>query len=142
MKAEPVIVERVYNAPADKVWQAITDNKKMKEWYFNIAEFKPEVGFEFTFEGDDGKKKWLHAARITEVIPGKKLSYTWSYPGYGGESLVTFELFDEDGKTRLKLTHAGLETFPSFEESGLRKENFVAGWTAIIGKSLKEYVEK
>jgi uncharacterized protein YndB with AHSA1/START domain len=141
MKDEPVIVERVYNAPAEKVWQAITDKQLMKEWYFDFEEFKPEVGFEFQWYGDDGEKKWLHAGRITEVVPGKKLSHTWRYPEYSGESLVTWELFSEGNKTRLKLTHAGLGNFPT-DVPGLKKENFVAGWTEIIGTSLNNFLEK
>ena len=99
------------------------------------------MGFEFKWYGDDGDKKWLHAGKITEVVPGKKLSYTWSYPGYAGESVVTFELFAEGNKTRLKLTHAGLETFPA-EVTAFKKENFIAGWTEIIGSSLKNFLEK
>lgn len=141
MKPEPVIIEREYDAPVNKVWEAITDKQKMKEWYFDFSDFKAEVGFEFTWEGDDGQKKWLHAGKITEVVPGKKLSYTWKYPGYAGESLLTFELFPVGNKTRLKLTHSGLETFPG-DMTAFRKENFVAGWTEIIGTSLASFLQK
>ena len=142
MQAEPIIVERLLDAPVDTVWQAITDKNKMKEWYFDFEEFKPEVGFEFQWYGDDGQKKWLHAGRITEVIKGKKLSYSWRYPEYEGDSLVTFELFPEGNKTRLKLTHSGLHTFPVDTVTGLRRENFVAGWNDLIGRSLPEYISK
>jgi hypothetical protein len=49
-------------------------------------------------------------------------------------------LFPEADKTRLKLTHSDLETFPDVPE--LRKENFAEGWTSLIDTSLKEYLEK
>jgi uncharacterized protein YndB with AHSA1/START domain len=75
-----------------------------------------------------------------EVIPSEKLKYSWRYKGYEGDSFVTFELFDENGKTRVRLTHEGLETFPDIP--AFAKENFNMGWTAIIGTSLKEFVEK
>jgi hypothetical protein len=42
----------------------------------------------------------------------------------------------------MRLTHAGLETFPAAENPDLKKENFEMGWTEIIGTSLKEFVEK
>jgi len=140
MKAEPFVIERTYNAPIDKVWQAITDKDKMKEWYFDLEKFKPEVGFEFQFTGGTEENKFLHLCKITEVIPGKKLTHSWRYDGYPGESFVTFELFDEGNKTKLKLTHAGLETFPS--KPDFAKSNFEAGWTDIIGRSLLEYLDK
>lgn len=140
MKNEPFVIERVLNAPADIVWKAITDKEQMKQWYFNLAEFKPVVGFEFQFEGGTETKTFLHKCKITEVIPGKKLKHSWRYDGYEGNSFVTFELFPEGNKTRIKLTHEGLETFPAIPE--FAKENFAAGWTDIIGTSLKNFVEK
>jgi len=140
METAPFVIERTYNAPVDKVWQAITDKDKMKQWYFDLKEFKPEVGFEFQFSGGSKEKSYLHLCKITEVITGRKLTHTWQYDGYPGKSFVTFELFPEGDKTRLKLTHAGLETFPA--EQDFSRESFTKGWTYIIGKSLPEYLEK
>lgn len=141
MKQESIVIERVYNAPIQKVWKALTDNSQMKEWYFDLEEFKPDPGFEFSFYGQ-GKQgeKYLHLCKITEVIPGKKLQYSWKYDQYEGNSFVTFELFEEGTQTRLKLTHEGLETFPA-DNPGFAKENFIEGWTHITGISLREFVE-
>ena len=136
-----LIIEKTMNAPVEKVWAAITDKNAMKQWGFDVAEFRPEVGFEFRFEGGDGCNNFLHNCRILEVIQNKKLVYTWQYEGYAGDSVVTYELFAEGSKTRVKLTHEGLETIavngPAFAVS-----NFEAGWNEIIGKVLKEIVEE
>jgi uncharacterized protein YndB with AHSA1/START domain len=141
MSNEPFVIERVYNAPVEKVWKAITDPNDMKQWYFDIPNFKPEVGFEFSFEGGNEDRVYVHLCRITEVIPNRKLTHSWSYQGYAGESYVTFELFPEGDKTRLKLTHAGLEAFPA-DKPDFAKKNFEAGWNDIIGNMLKDFVEK
>jgi uncharacterized protein YndB with AHSA1/START domain len=141
MNNEPFVIVRVYNAPVEKVWKAITDPVDMKQWYFYIPDFKAEIGFEFQFEGGADDRKYTHLCKITEVVPNKKLAYSWRYEGHGGNSLVSFELFAEGDKTRVKLTHAGLETFPA-DQPDFAKENFEAGWNEIIGTSLKEYVEK
>jgi len=141
MSTQPFVLERTYNAPISKVWEAITDNKKMKEWYFKLEEFKPVVGFEFRFDGGSETKIYKHICKITEVIPGKKLTHSWKYEDYPGESFVSWELFDEGDKTRLKLTHTGLETFPQ-NSPDFAKESFSKGWTYITGTSLKEYLEK
>lgn len=141
MQTSPFTIERTIDAPIEKVWQAISDKEQMKQWYFDLEEFRPEVGFEFKFLAGDDKKKWWHICRVTEAIPPKKLSYTWRYEGYPGDTLVTWELFEEGNKTRLKLTHSGLETFPA-DVPEFAKENFVQGWTEIIGKSLPNYLEK
>jgi uncharacterized protein YndB with AHSA1/START domain len=141
-KTQPYTIERTYDAPAARVWKAITDKNDMIQWYFDLAEFKPEVGFEFQFTGTGNEgKKYLHLCKITEVIPQKKLTYSWRYDGYEGNSFVTFELFAEGDKTRLKLTHEGIETFPS-NSKDFARESFTAGWTSLIGNSLKRFVEK
>ena len=142
MKNEPVIIERNFNAPAIKVWKAITNNDQMKQWYFDLKEFKTEVGFEFSFNGGPSpEKQYHHICVITEVQYCKKISYSWRFEGYDGISFVTFELFaGGENQTRLKLTHAGLETFP-VSNPDLAKHNFVAGWTDLIGRSLKEFLE-
>jgi uncharacterized protein YndB with AHSA1/START domain len=73
------------------------------------------------------------------VIPQKKIAYTWRYKGEPGDSLVTFEFFAEGNKTRLKLTHTGIETFP--KTPAYARKNFETGWTQIIGSELKGFVE-
>jgi len=53
--------------------------------------------------------------------------------------LVTFELSGAGNKTKLRLTHEGLETFP--QTPAYARKNFEAGWTAIIGSELKQFLE-
>lgn len=140
-KFKPIVIERTYNAPMQKVWKAITDKDQMKQWYFDLDDFKPEVGFEFQFYGQGSKgEQYLHLCKITEVEENRKLTYSWSYEGYKGMSYVSFELSEEGKKTKLRLTHKGLHTFPT-ENPDFAKENFNAGWTELIGTLLKNFVE-
>lgn len=141
MKKNPFIIERVFNAPPEKVWQAVTDKNEMKLWYFDLKEFRPEAGFEFQFTAGPDPKQYVHLCKVTEVVPGKKITYSWRYKGYDGNSFVTWELFPEGNRTRLRLTHADLDTFPK-SNPDLAEENFAAGWTDIIGTSLLSYLEK
>jgi uncharacterized protein YndB with AHSA1/START domain len=137
---DAVVVERTLNAPIARVWKALTDVEEMRGWYFNLKEFKPEVGFEFDFVVEHEGNRYHHLCRVTEVIPQKKIAYSWRYKGEPGDSLVTFELFSEGNKTRVKLTHTGIETFP--KTAAYARKNFESGWTAIIGSELKQFVEK
>jgi len=141
MENKPLVFERTFDAPVSNVWKAITDKDEMKKWYFDLKAFRPEVGFEFQFEGGkDPENPYTHLCKIIEVIPFKKLKHTWTYKGYEGVSFVTFELFEEGNKTKLRLTHEGLETFPK-SNPDFAKENFKEGWTHIIHTSLKGYLE-
>ena len=140
MNNQPFVIERLYDVSVSKLWDTITNNELLKKWYFQIADFNPVVGFEFSFSGGT-KGEYKHLCRVTEVIPEKKLTYSWRYEGYPGNSFVSFELYEEGKKTKLKLTHSGLE---SFKDAGadFAPEKFAEGWTYILGTSLKEYLEK
>ena len=142
MGNEAYFIEQIYQAPISLVWKAITDRDQMKLWYFDLPEFIPEVGCEFKFMGGPAEdRQYQHICKVTEVIPDQKIAYSWRYDGYPGNSLVTFELFDEGDQTSLKLTHEGLETFPA-NNPDFAKKNFAEGWNWIIGTSLKDYLEK
>ena len=138
-KNQPVVVERTYNAPAARVWQAISTRDGIKNWFFDLEDFKPEVGVDFWFDVEHEGFKYEHRCRITELVPGKKLAYTWQFKGHEGDSLVTFELFPDGKKTKLRLTHEGLETFPKLAQ--FAKDKFMEGWTMFIGTELKKFVE-
>jgi Uncharacterized conserved protein len=141
MNNQAIIIEKIFDASVQEVWGALTENAQMKQWYFNLAEFKTEVGFEFQFYGGKPEgKQYLHVCKVTEVIKGKKLTYSWRYDGYIGNSLVTFELIEEGEKTKLKLTHTGIETFdPSVPD--FARENFAEGWTYIVNIALFNYLK-
>ncbi len=141
MEHKPIIVERTFDASVAQVWKAITDKNEMKTWYFDLEEFRPEVGFRFQFTGGPSpEKQYLHLCEITEIVEEKRLTYSWSYDGYAGMSFVTFELNEAGEKTQLTLTHSGLETFPR-DNADFGRHNFEEGWNEIINTSLKNYLE-
>jgi uncharacterized protein YndB with AHSA1/START domain len=111
----------------------------MRRWFFELAEFKAEPGFEFRFAVEHEGFNYDHHCKVMAAMPNKKLSFTWRYAGYEGSSLVTIELFAEGNQTRVKLTHEGLESFPAIP--AFTRKNFMQGWRQLIGTSLKEYVE-
>ncbi|HYC84588.1 MAG TPA: SRPBCC domain-containing protein [Chryseosolibacter sp.] len=133
LRLKPIVIERILDAPIDRLWRALTDPEEMKQWYFDIPGFKAEVGHEFKFLAGDDQQKWLHVCKVTAVRPASFLSYSWRYDGYEGESQVRFQLTPHNGKTLLRLTHSGLHTLPASMEA-FRKENFQNGWTQITAQ--------
>ena len=141
MEHKPIIIERTFKTTPSKLWNALTDNKEMKHWYFNLEDFRAEVGFQFQFSGGPSPdKQYLHLCEVTEVIPEQKLTYSWKYKGYAGISFVSFELFPDGENTKLKLSHEGLESFPN-ENADFARHNFEEGWDSIINESLQKYLE-
>jgi len=141
MKLTPIVIEETFDVPVEKVWEALTSKDKMKIWYFDLKAFEPTVGFEFTFPGQGHTgEKYTHLCKVTKVVPNKTLQYSWRYENRPGSSLVTFELFDEGAKTRLRLSHEGIESFPQGDPD-FAVESFTGGWTELIRKSLRDYLE-
>lgn len=53
MKYETADFQKKMNASAERIWKVITRQEEMKNWYFDLEEFKAEQGFTFTFRAGD-----------------------------------------------------------------------------------------
>lgn len=135
-----VKVEAVFDATKSQVWEALTNTEIMKVWYFDISNFKLDVGTEFSFyEGE--KKEYLHEGEILKVEQNKVLQHTWKHPQQSkGSSIVTWEIEEiEENKVKVSLSHEGLESFadggPTFAPA-----NYEMGWNAIVKTNLRNYL--
>jgi len=138
----PIMVEQTFHAPLDIVWKSITELDLMKEWYFeNIPAFKAEVGFETQFTIENEGRVFPHMWKVTEVVPGRKIVYTWRFDGYEGDSYVEFELFDQGDATKLRVSAIVTEDFPDGIPE-LTRESCRAGWEYFIQQRLKSHLEK
>lgn len=130
----------------ENVWKALTQPKRMKEWYFNISHFEAKEGeiFDFivTITDEDGEHDFRHLFKIIEVIPNKKLVHTWEYPGYStGTSTLTWKLTPEGKSTRVVLTHEGIKNIADENSRYFSEASFRVGWHDVL-KRMKEYLEK
>jgi uncharacterized protein YndB with AHSA1/START domain len=136
----PVVVEQSFHAGIGSVWNAITDIDQMHQWYFeNIPAFKPEVGFTTRFTVENEGRIFPHLWEVTEVVPLKKIEYNWKFEGYPGDSLVAFELREQDNQTILTVTARVVESFPG-NVPEFTRESAVGGWEYFINQRLKEYL--
>jgi len=138
---EPIVVEQTFNSSLSDVWNAITELDQMHKWYFdNIPAFKAEVGFETEFIIENEGRVFPHKWKITEVVPLKKIAYSWNFEGYSGSSISEFELFKEKDLVKLRLTVIVLEDFPE-NIPEFKRESCIGGWNYFINQRLKEYLE-
>lgn len=136
----PVVVERVFPVPREVLWRAITDPDEMRRWYFEQMDgFQPRVGFQTRFtvrhEGRDHRHVW----RVTEVVPQRRITYTWEYEGFPGEGATIWELTDSKGGTKLTLTNTGLESFPR-NDPAFSRESCEGGWRCLIQERLAHHL--
>ena len=130
-------LSRHYPVAPEKVWRAWTDPQAVKRWWgpapgqpVSLAELDVRVGgrFRIVFGGPDGK---MHecAGTYKEVVPNKKLVFTWSWPNSTPErvSVVTIVFKDLNGKTELIFKHEQL-----FDEKV--RDDHKRGWTGSLDK--------
>ena len=128
------------HAPAEVVWDALTDPEKTKKYFFNCRVFSDwKVGSPIVFEG---RMLLVIPVKlegvITEVKPNRLLRYKlFSDVGdRGGSSTVTDELEYVDGETLLHITD-DVGVGEGVED---RYERSVKGWDRILN-GLKDFVE-
>lgn len=94
--ARVVVATRVYNAPADDVWDALTNAERIPRWFLPVSG-DLRLGGRYQLKGNAG-------GEITGCEPPRKLALTWEF----GASVtwVTVSLSDAPrGRTELTLEH-------------------------------------
>lgn len=138
LAAKPSLtLQRHYPVAPEKVWRAWTDAEALKRWWgpgpgepVSLAELDVRVGgrFRIVFGGPDGK---MHecAGVYQEVVPNRKLVFTWCWPNTTPEriSVVTIEFRGSPTGTDLVFNHAQL-----FDEKA--RDDHQRGWTSVLEK--------
>jgi uncharacterized protein YndB with AHSA1/START domain len=135
---KPVVSEVTINAPASKVWDALTKPDEIKQWFMAADDFKPQVGSKFHMLGRKDDEEFHIECKITELEKNKKLAYTWTYDEYPLDTLVTIELTGDKDTTKVKLVHTG---WKATENEKVSRENHQQGWNHFVAVKLKNYVE-
>ncbi|MCF8707477.1 SRPBCC family protein [Rhizorhapis sp. SPR117] len=129
---ESLRFERVLDAPVEKVWRFLIEPDLRARWFMGGPTDPREggkIGLTMNHDrlSDDDvpvpERFRSHVGasweeRIVRIKAPHLHSFTWD-EGKAGE--ITFELSDENGKTRLVLTHSGLR---GREDA----QNFGSGW--------------
>ena len=139
MDEHKVVKERIIQASIMEVWKAVTNADEMSQWFFEIADFRPELGFEFQLVGEKDGKEYSTSCKIIEVVEREKLVFTWRYDDFPGEQLVAFELIDMGESCKFRVTHSGLEKMLA-EQDEFDIEDTIDGWE-VLTQQLKQLVE-
>lgn len=152
-----LVVERVFNAPRELVFQAWTEPEHVRRWWgpgsFTVpfCEIDPRPGGVFLrcMRSPEGRDLWVTGV-FREVVVPERLVFTDSFadaegnvvpaehyglaPGLPLERLVTVAFEEEGGATRVTLRHAGIPP-------GADRELTRRGWSEGL-QGLAEYLGK
>lgn len=101
-------VERIFNAPRERVWQALTDPALLSQWWgrgnkLEVERFEPKPGGHWRFVEHSDGEQWGFEGRFRAVKPPERLEETFEWDGMPGHvSVDTYTLEAlPDGKTKL-----------------------------------------
>ena len=128
-----VVIERIFDAPVDLIWQMWTDPEHFKAWYgppgatIPVANMDVRVGGNrvvcMEMQSPGGPMQMWFAGEYHDVVEGQRLAYTEFVSDEQGNPLsptdlatgeghptteVRVELEDLGGRTKMVLTHAGI----------------------------------
>jgi uncharacterized protein YndB with AHSA1/START domain len=137
-------LKRSYPVGPEKVWRAWTDPEALKRWWgpgpnepVSLVQLDVRVGgrFRIVFGGPQGNDHEVQGV-YKEVVPNRKLVFTWSWPRTTPEreSVVTIVFEAAGGGTELDFRHEQL-----FDESV--RDGHKRGWTGALDK-LEQYLQQ
>jgi uncharacterized protein YndB with AHSA1/START domain len=155
MEESTLHIERVFNAPKERVWQAFTDAEKIKQWWGPANFSAPLAEVDFTVGG-----RYFYCMRgapapgmpvqdfystgvFKEIVPMQKIVATDNFadkdgnvvdpasvgmPGTWSDTMLVTFLFEElpEGNTKVMITHTGHPIE--------MKENATMGWNQSLDK--------
>jgi uncharacterized protein YndB with AHSA1/START domain len=145
-----VTLERLYNAPAEKVWMAWTDPEQLKKWWGPENVTIPECEVDLKIGGrlylvmeateamgEYKGMRWPMDAKFTVVEPNSKLVYEAKAWTEGDQAATTIEtvqelsLKEEGGKTKLYLKATLNKIGP---KAGMAAEGMKHGYSEQLDK--------
>ena len=143
MSGETLVIEGVFQAVAQVVFDAWTSEEVMWRWFHGQHDWEtPEARVDLHLGGDvrvvmrDPEKdaEYGGGGHYTEIEPPRRLVFTWTWDSDGDrETLIELDFEEADGVTTVRLTHSSLRD----QESVLSHEG---GWSACfdnLGRVLK-----
>lgn len=147
---DTIRLERTLDAPVETVWRYLTEGELRSQWFAGGSDARGEGELELVFDHDnlsaddvpypEDYAKYKGAVNHETVVrfePRRVLAYTF---GEGRNGVATFELFPQGDKTRLVLTHSGIQ-------SGTGAQDFGSGWNShltvlqekLAGRSVRDF---
>lgn len=120
--------EQQFKHNINAMWNAISKAEEISKWFIQ-AEFKAEPGYKYVFTHENTNI----IGEVKIVNPVNELAYTWEVKGTGVETLVRWQLEENEEGTLLKLEHSGISKYPG-ESAVAMFDNFDSGWVNCISE--------
>ena len=147
---DTIRLERTLDAPVETVWRYLVEGELRSQWFAGGSDARSGGQFDLVFDHDRlsaddvpypveyaQHKGAVSHETVVRFEPEQVLAFTF---GEGKNGVATFELFADGGRTRLVLTHSGIQ-------SGTGAHDFGGGWNShltvlqekLVGRSVPNF---
>ena len=135
-----VHIERTFEAPIERVFDAWTSEEVMRRWWqaehdweTTVAEVDLQVGGTVRVVMRDPTKdeEYGGGGRYTEIDRPNRLSFTWLWDHNPIRTLIEIDFKEEGGKTTVNFTHSDL-----WDEEAVRSHE--GGWSNVLDNLERE----
>ena len=127
-----VLIERVFDAPRDRVYAAFTDPALIPQWWglqrtttkVDKMDVRPGEDWRFVEVEEDGSEQGFRGA-YREVTPPERLVYTFEWEGMPGHVLIETVTFEDLGE-QTKVTDHSL-FHEQYERDGMLESGMEGG---------------
>lgn len=120
--ASDIRLDYVFNAPADDVFRGLTEPELLNKVIAADAKVDLREGGNLGY----GWGERVGPSTILELKPDERLSVQWSAGERGPDTVVTWMLEEENGRTRVTLVHSGFG-----DRTGL---DHICGWMMYLAR--------
>jgi uncharacterized protein YndB with AHSA1/START domain len=119
MSGQALVIERTFQAPAERVFAAWTSEEVMRRWFHGephwetpVAEVDLRLGGDIRIVMRDPDTGTEHGAsgHYTEIDPPRRLAFTWVWDNEEPtrETLIEIDFVEAEGVTTVHFTHSNL----------------------------------
>jgi uncharacterized protein YndB with AHSA1/START domain len=147
---DAIRLERTLDAPPQTVWRYLTEAELRGQWFMGGTDARPGSEFDLLVDHDKlsdedvpypesyaAFKGAVWSEKVIRFEPPRLLETSFQS---GKNGTVTYELFPDGERTRLVLTHSGIE-------SGTGAQDFGSGWNShltvlqerLAGRSVRDF---
>ena len=129
-----VRIERTFDAPAERVFEAWTSEEVMRRWWHaevgwetGAAEVDLRVGgaVRVVMRDPETEAEYGGGGLYTEIERPTRLAFTWTWDNDTRETLIEIDFEETDGVTTVRFVHSGL-----WDEEAVRGHE--DGWSKVF----------
>lgn len=106
-------LSRMFDTPIEKLWKVLVDPARISDWWgprgtiTKVVKMDVRVGgtWHYIVTDPDGTTRGVFRGEYKEIVPFKRLVYTFEYEPYTGHMLTEITTLEEQGSKTLMTVH-------------------------------------